>query len=77
MGKGFVVNAHRFDPYKNYKFRVLKGGKTVLGVSKVSALKRTTDLGNRVAHFPPAPQLGSIVSVDLTPLSLLRHRRSA
>jgi phage tail-like protein len=44
MGKGFVVNAHRFDPYKNYKFRVLKGGKTVLGVSKVSALKRTTEV---------------------------------
>lgn len=44
MAKGFVVNAHRYDPYKNFKFRVLWDGRTVLGVSKVSALKRTTEV---------------------------------
>lgn len=44
MAKGFVTNAHRFDPYKNYKFRVLWDGRVVLGVSKVSALKRTTEV---------------------------------
>jgi phage tail-like protein len=44
MAKGFVVNAHRIDPYKNFKFRVLWDGKTVLGVSKVGALKRTTEV---------------------------------
>ncbi len=44
MGKGFEKNAHRFDPYKNFKFRVLWDGKTVLGISKVSALKRTTEV---------------------------------
>ncbi len=44
MATGFVVNAHRVDPYKNFKFRVLWDGKTVLGVSKVSSLKRTTEL---------------------------------
>lgn len=41
---GFVVNTHRVDPYKNFKFRVLWDGKPVLGVSKVSALKRTTEV---------------------------------
>jgi len=41
---GFVVNAHRVDPYKNFKFRILLDGKPVLGVSKVSALKRTTEV---------------------------------
>ena len=41
---GFVVNAHRVDPYKNFKFRVLWDGKPVLGVSKVGALKRTTEV---------------------------------
>lgn len=41
---GFVVNAHRVDPYKNFKFRVLWDGKPVLGVSKVSSLKRTTEV---------------------------------
>jgi phage tail-like protein len=44
MAKGFVINAHRIDPYKNFKFRVLWDAKTVLGVSKVSALKRTTEV---------------------------------
>ena len=44
MPKGFVTNAHRFDPYKNFKFRVILDGKPVMGVSKVSALKRTTDV---------------------------------
>jgi phage tail-like protein len=44
MGKGFEKNAKRFDPYKNFKFRVLWDNKPVLGVSKVSALKRTTEV---------------------------------
>ncbi len=38
----FSVNANRFDPYKNFKFRVKWDGRYVAGVSKVSALKRTT-----------------------------------
>jgi phage tail-like protein len=41
---GFVKNAGRIDPYKNYKFRVIWDGKAVLGVSKVGALKRTTEV---------------------------------
>ena len=40
----FTVNAQRFDPYKNFKFRVRWDGRYVLGVSKVSALKRTTQV---------------------------------
>jgi hypothetical protein len=40
----FTVNAQRFDPYKNFKFRVKWDGKYVAGVSKVSALKRTTEV---------------------------------
>ena len=38
----FSANANRFDPYKNFKFRVKWDGKYVAGVSKVTALKRTT-----------------------------------
>jgi len=38
----FPVNPHRFDPYKEFKFRVKWDGKYVAGISKVSALKRTT-----------------------------------
>ena len=40
----FTVNVSRFDPYKNFKFRVKWEGKYVAGVSKVSALKRTTEV---------------------------------
>lgn len=40
----FTVNTHRFDPYKNFKFRVKWDGRYVAGVSKVSALKRTTEV---------------------------------
>jgi phage tail-like protein len=40
----FSVNATRFDPYKNFKFRVKWDGKYVAGVSKVSGLKRTTEV---------------------------------
>ena len=40
----FTVNPTRFDPYKNFKFRVKWDGKYVAGISKVSALKRTTEV---------------------------------
>lgn len=40
----FSVNSERFDPYKNFKFRVKMDGRYVAGVSKVSALKRTTEV---------------------------------
>lgn len=39
----FVVNAHRSDPYKNFKFRIKWDGKVVAGVSKISALKQSTE----------------------------------
>jgi len=40
----FTVNANRFDPYKNFKFRVKWDGRYVAGVSKVGALKRSTEM---------------------------------
>jgi phage tail-like protein len=39
----FSVNTHRFDPYKNFKFRIKWDGKYVAGVSKLSALKKSTE----------------------------------
>jgi len=39
----FSVNAQRFDPYKNFKFQIMWDGRVVAGVSKVGALKRTTE----------------------------------
>ncbi len=40
----FTVNASRFDPYKNFKFRIAWDGHPVAGVSKVSMLRRTTEV---------------------------------
>jgi phage tail-like protein len=40
----FSVNPTRFDPYKNFKFRVKWDGRYVAGISKVGALKRSTEL---------------------------------
>lgn len=40
----FSVNSERFDPYKNFKFRIKWDGRYVAGVSKISALSRTTEV---------------------------------
>ena len=40
----FSINAKRFDPYKNFKFRVKWDGRYVAGISKCSSLKRTTEV---------------------------------
>lgn len=40
----FSVNPRRLDPYKNFKFRVKWDGRYVAGVSKVGALKRSTEV---------------------------------
>jgi hypothetical protein len=41
---GFAVNPHRVDPYKNFKFRVILDGKPVVGLSRVSGLRRHTEV---------------------------------
>src|SRR5512147_409092 len=42
----FVKNSYRLDPYKNFKFKVkfLNNTEYVAGISKVSALKRSTEV---------------------------------
>ena len=40
----FKPDTKRFDPYKNFKFRISMDGRFVAGVSKVSAVKRTTEV---------------------------------
>lgn len=43
----FPVNTHRTDPYRNFKFRVRWDGKQIPGISRVSPLRRSTEV---VAH---------------------------
>src|ERR1035437_4812775 len=40
----FSVNTQRLDPYKNFKFRLKWDGQYVAGISKMGALKRTTEV---------------------------------
>jgi phage tail-like protein len=40
----FTVNATRVDPYKNYKYLLYWDGKPVAGISKISPLKRSTEV---------------------------------
>jgi phage tail-like protein len=40
----FAVNSTRLDAYKNFKFRLKWDGQYIAGISKVGALKRTTEV---------------------------------
>lgn len=40
----FSVNTHRFDPYRNFKFKIKIDGQYVAGLSKCSALKKNTEM---------------------------------
>jgi phage tail-like protein len=58
----FTVNSTRFDPYRSFLFQVVVDGETVAGVSKVGALKRTTEVvshrpGNAISHQFVSPGL--------------------
>lgn len=39
----FSVNSDRFDPYRNFKFKIKWDGQYVAGLSKCSAIKKTTE----------------------------------
>ena len=68
----FTTNANRFDPYKNFRFRLRWDGRYVAGISKVSALKRTTEV---VEHRDGGDPLGLRKSPGISkfePLTLER-----
>jgi phage tail-like protein len=53
----FTVNTYRFDPYKNFRFRVRWDGRVVAGVSRVGALNRTTQVvTHREGGDPSTPR---------------------
>ncbi len=68
----FNVNAQRFDPYKNFKFRVMWDGKYVLGVSKVSSLKRTTEVVKHREGGDPSSSRKSPGRTEYEPITLER-----
>jgi phage tail-like protein len=68
----FSVNANRFDPYKNYKFRVKWDGRYVAGVSKMSALKRTTEVVKHRDGGDPNTSRKSPGRTEFEPITLER-----
>ena len=68
----FTVNPRRFDPYKNFKFRVKWDGKYVAGVSKVGALKRTTEVVKHREGGDPSSSRKSPGRTEYDPITLER-----
>jgi len=68
----FTVNPTRFDPYKNFKFRVKWDGRYVAGVSKVSALKRSTEVVEHREGGDPSTSRKSPGRTKYEPITLER-----
>ena len=68
----FTVNPQRFDPYKNFKFRVKWDGKYVAGISKISALKRTTEVLKFREGGDPSSTRKSPGRTEFEPITLER-----
>jgi phage tail-like protein len=66
------VNVKRYDPYKNFKFRVQWDGKYVAGVSKVGALKRTTEVVEHREGGDPSTVIKSPGQSKYEPITLER-----
>lgn len=68
----FNTNPYRFDPYKNFKFRVKWDNRPVAGVSKVSALKRTTEAVKHREGGDPSSSRKSPGKTEFEPITLER-----
>jgi phage tail-like protein len=68
----FSVNAQRFDPYKNFKFRVRWDNRYVAGISKVTALKRTTEVVEHREGGDPSSSRKSPGRSKFEPITLER-----
>ena len=68
----FSVNPHRFDPYKSFKFRVKWDGRVVAGVSRVSALRRVTEVIEHREGGDPSNMRRSPGTTRYEPITLER-----
>lgn len=68
----FTVNTNRVDPYKNFKFRVKWDGRFVAGVSKISALKRVTEVVSHREGGDPSASHKSPGQTRFEPVTLER-----
>ena len=68
----FSVNPKRFDPYKNFKFRIKWDGRYVAGVSKISGLRRTTEVIQHREGGDPSSSRKSPGRTEYAPITLER-----
>jgi phage tail-like protein len=68
----FTVNAQRFDPYKNFKFRLKWDGRYVAGISKAGALKRSTQVVEHREGGDPSSTRRSPGQTKYDPITLER-----
>lgn len=68
----FTVNASRIDPYRSFKFHVTWDQRVVAGISKVGALKRTTEVVSHREGNDISTQRHSPGSTSFDPITLER-----
>ena len=68
----FSVNPQRFDPYKDFKFRVRWDGRYVAGISKVSGLRRRTEVIEHREGGDPSTSRKSPGRTKFDPITLER-----
>lgn len=68
----FSVNAQRRDPYKNFTFRIKWDGRYVAGISRVSALRKTTEVVRHREGGDPSTTRKSPGRTDYEPILLER-----
>ena len=70
----FTVNPDRFDPYKQFKFRVKWDGRYIAGISNVSELKRETEVVTHREGGDPSSVRKSPGQTTYEPIVLVRGR---
>lgn len=70
----FTVNPRRFDPYKQFKFRVKWDGKHIAGIASVSALVRKTWVVEHREGSDPSISRRSPGQTAYEPITITRGR---
>jgi phage tail-like protein len=68
----FPANPTRFDPYKNFNFRVKWDGKFVAAISRVTGLLRTTEVVEHREGGDPSTSRKSTGLTQFAPITLER-----
>ena len=68
----FMVNSYRRDPYQNFNFKVKWDGRYVAGVSKVTGLKRTTEVVKHRSGGDPSTSFKSPGRTEFDAITLER-----